>query len=98
VNLQVYHDLDGIETSLFFYKGEWLLSSRWSADASQPLIDILDRRKGKHHNPFTFLEEQLQDACEGMYRRTHTHITTGTTVHAHAVLMTRTSSACDERD
>ncbi len=65
VDLQVYHDLDGIEASLFFYKGEWLLSSRWSADASQPLLDILDRRKGKHHNPFAFLEEQLQDACEG---------------------------------
>jgi hypothetical protein len=98
VDRQVYHDLDGIEASLFFYKGEWLLSSRWSADASQPLLDILDRRKGKHHNPFTFLEEQLQDACEGTYHRTHTHITTPPTAHAHVLLMTRMFSACDKRD
>jgi hypothetical protein len=64
---QVYHDLDGVEASLFHYKGEWLLASKWAADASQPLLDIIDRRKGKHHNPFSFLEEQLQDACEGTY-------------------------------
>jgi hypothetical protein len=65
----VYHDLDGVEASLFHYKGEWLLASKWAADASQPLLDIIDRRKGKHHNPFSFLEEQLQDACEGTYTR-----------------------------